>query len=116
MTGDLARILLAGAAGVLLALAWLRLLWGTVRRLPRQEHPAVWAAGGFLARLALVAAGFVLAGGGDWRRFAACLAGFVLARAAVLRRMRAGSGGVKGVFTTKTQSTQRQDETTSAET
>jgi hypothetical protein len=86
--------LLAGlAAGAAVALAWLALLWGSVRLAARLG--ALWPIGaGLAARLGLLGlAGWgMLAAGAEGPALLAALAGFALARLVVVARVRAAGG------------------------
>ena len=84
------RVVLAFLGGGLVGLAYFGILWAVVRRIPGARNPALLAAGSFLGRMSLVAAGLVLLMDGSWIRLVAALAGIVTARGLLVRRARAG--------------------------
>lgn len=86
----LLRLVPAFAGGMVLGLAWFGILWAVVRRLPEARNPALLAAGSFLVRMAVLAAGLVLVMDGSRIRLAAALAGIIAARGLLVRRVRAG--------------------------
>lgn len=85
--------LAAALAGGGLAALHLGGLWATVRRLPTSRHRVLLTVGSFLARVTLVATGFVLVLGGDRDplRLLAALAGFVVVRTVLVWRVRRGA-------------------------
>lgn len=83
MTNDIFKLLLAGAAGLLLGTFFFGGLWLTVRNLAASRHPAFRIFVSSLLRMAMALAGFYWVSGGHWERLAVCLAGFILARQAV---------------------------------
>ncbi|GAB6040053.1 ATP synthase subunit I [Endothiovibrio diazotrophicus] len=72
-------------AGVLLGAIHFGGLWWTVRRLPTAAHPALWTAGSFLLRSALVLAGFALIARQGWPPTLAALAGLLAIRLLLTR-------------------------------
>jgi F1F0 ATPase subunit 2 len=74
-------LLAAVAAGVLMALLFLFILWHSLQRLPTRRHPGLWMAGGMALRVASVTAvlfGVLQMGG--WPHVLAALLGFTLTR------------------------------------
>jgi len=89
MTSEVAGILLAMLGGALIGAAYCGVLWIVVRGLAkRPNHAVVWLLSSGVARLALVAGGFLLIAGDDWRRWLACTAGFLVIRLAIVSRVR----------------------------
>lgn len=77
-------LLLALAAGMLLAGIQFTGLWLTVKRLPHARRPGLLAMGSHFLRLAITAAGFVvIALGRDWTQLVAALIGFLVGRIVV---------------------------------
>jgi F1F0 ATPase subunit 2 len=58
-------------------------LWWTVRRALSAQQPALWFLGGWMLRMGVALAGFLVVADGHWQRLLACLSGFVVARIAV---------------------------------
>jgi len=85
------HIALAVAAGVVLGGLYFGGLWYTVQRLGAVRRPGLLMLGGYVVRMAVLAAGIWLVGGGEWTRLAACLAGVLIARAAACRLVRAAA-------------------------
>lgn len=83
----LLSLLLCFTAGTLLGGAYFTGLWVTVRRLPTARHPFLALYGSFLARTALLMAGFGLLLDGRGPLLAAALAGFLLARGILVRHL-----------------------------
>lgn len=82
---EMARVLAAALAGILLGGFFFGGLWWTVRETLSSPQAALWFSGSFLARTAGTLIGFYFAAQGDWRRMAGCVAGFLGARLLVLR-------------------------------
>lgn len=80
-------LLLCFAAGAVLGAAYFTGLWVTVRRLSELRHPVLSLYGSFLARTALLLAGFSLILDGRGELMAAALPGFLLARGVLARRI-----------------------------
>ena len=78
-------ITVAAAAGFAFGLAYLAMLWATVRRLPTVRHPALLSVLSLAARLVAAVAFLYLVGAGDWRRFLAAGVGFTAARMVSVR-------------------------------
>lgn len=76
---------LAALAGGVLGVAFFTALWWTVRKGVSSRQPALWFFLSWLARTALVLAGFYLIGANHWQRLLACLLGFTVARPIVAR-------------------------------
>ncbi|MGR9099662.1 MAG: N-ATPase subunit AtpR [Gammaproteobacteria bacterium] len=87
MTEGLLYFAPAFLAGMILGIFYFGVLWLTVRRLTRYQHPSLWFVASFLFRNAVAAAGFYLVMAGDWRRLFAALAGFILIRVVIVRRV-----------------------------
>jgi F1F0 ATPase subunit 2 len=66
--------------GTVLGLFYFASLWWTVRRIVLRRHAALFMAGSYMLRIAVLATGVLLLGQGAWYRFAACLAGLLTAR------------------------------------
>ncbi|NJN67591.1 MAG: ATP synthase subunit I [Chloroflexaceae bacterium] len=81
-------MLLAGAAGMAMGLAYFGGLWLTVQRLPRSRHPALLLVGSFALRMALLLVGLYAVMGGQWQRALAGVAGLLLARVVLTHRLR----------------------------
>jgi len=90
---EIAKVLAAVLAGMLLGVFFFGGLWWTVRRTLTSPLAALWFSGSFLARTAVTLIGFYFAAQGDWRRMAGCVAGFLGARLLVVRftRLKAGA-------------------------
>jgi F1F0 ATPase subunit 2 len=73
------------AVGIGLGALFFGGLWWTVRRVLVARLPAVWLIGSFVARTALVLAGFISVGGNQWQRWLVVLAGFIAARVVIAR-------------------------------
>ena len=84
---ELGSLLFCVAAGAALGAAYFTGLWVTVRRLAGMRHPLLSLYGSFLARMALLLAGFALLLNGRWESLAAALPGFLLARGILVRRI-----------------------------
>lgn len=72
-------------AGLALGLAFFGVLWFTVRRIATARRPGLWLGLAYVARLGLLAGGFVLIAAGDWRRLPAALLGVLAARTILMR-------------------------------
>jgi len=73
------------AVGIVLGALFFGGLWWTVRRVLVARLPAAWLIASFVARTALVLAGFNIVAGGQWQRWLVVLAGFVSARVVIAR-------------------------------
>ena len=82
---DVTALAPALATGVVLGTLFFGGLWWTVRRALLARLPAVWLIASFVARTALVLAGFIVVGGNEWQRWLVVLAGFIAARVVVAR-------------------------------
>ena len=72
-------------AGLALGLFYFAGLWVTLKRLPHKHSPARFILTSFLARAAVVTAGFYLIMDGQWQRLVICLLGFMITRSLMLR-------------------------------
>ncbi len=82
---DVIALAPALAAGALLGTLFFGGLWWTVVRVLTARLPAAWLIASFVARTALVLAGFVAVGGNQWQRWLVVLVGFIAARVVVAR-------------------------------
>jgi F1F0 ATPase subunit 2 len=82
---DVAALLVALMAGLLLGAFFFGGLWWTVQRGLTSNHPALWFFGSTLLRTGFVLAGFYFISHGDWQKLLACLLGFFIARIVVTR-------------------------------
>jgi len=82
---DVIALAPALATGVVLGTLFFGGLWWTVRRALVARLPAAWLITSFVARTALVLAGFIVVGGNQWQRWLVVLAGFIAARVVVAR-------------------------------
>ena len=89
---EIAKVLAAFLAGMLLGVFFFGGLWWTVRKTLSSPQAALWFSGSFLARTAVTLTGFYFAAQGDWRRMAGCIAGFLGARLFVIRFTRLKEG------------------------
>jgi len=89
---EIARVLAAILAGMLIGVFFFGGLWWTVRKTLSSPQAALWFSGSFLARTAVTLIGFYFAAEGDWRRTAGCMAGFLGARRFVMRFTRVKEG------------------------
>lgn len=85
---EIATWVLAGMFGAILGLVHFGGLWLTLKRLDKSRHPAFLMAVSFVARTALVIAGFYVVIGGRWERAVAGLVGFILIRSVLVSRIR----------------------------
>jgi F1F0 ATPase subunit 2 len=79
---------LAWAAGVVLGAIFFGGLWWTIRKSLASQRIALWFAGSFLLRFAIILSGFYLVADGDWRRLLLSLLGFMMARLTISRLFR----------------------------
>lgn len=88
----------AGAAiGAVVGALHFGLLWLTVRRIPRERHPARMMAAGAFARFALFIGGFVLAARhAGAAGVIAALAALLAVRTLMIRRARVGAAPFDG--------------------
>lgn len=86
---EIAILVLALAAGLLLGAIFFGGLWWTVRKGFSSPQPALWILGSLLLRTGTVLAGFYFVAGGHWERLLVCLLGFVIARLIAIRLSRA---------------------------
>jgi len=83
---ELATIIAAVCAGLLLGGLYFGGLWWTVRRMPRARHPLNLYFGSLIVRLAIVLAAFYgVLSYFDWPQLVASLVGFVAARRLLIR-------------------------------
>jgi F1F0 ATPase subunit 2 len=82
---DVIALAPALATGVLLGTLFFGGLWWTVRRVLVARLPAAWLLASFVARTAVVLAGFIVVGGNQWQRWLVVLVGFIAARVVVAR-------------------------------
>jgi F1F0 ATPase subunit 2 len=83
--GELLRLTLPLAAGVVLGIFYFGGLWLTVRKLPGACRPVLLSLSSFFARLAVVLVGFYFVMSGRWERLLVCLVGFLCVRFAAVR-------------------------------
>ncbi|HLU30561.1 MAG TPA: ATP synthase subunit I [Acidimicrobiia bacterium] len=89
MIGDL---LIGVGTGALAGVAFFGGLRWTVSHLIDNQRAAVWAAGSFVIRSAIVIALFLLMMDGSFTRAMAGLSGLILARTAIVAALRRGRG------------------------
>jgi len=89
---EIAKILAAVLAGMMLGAFFFGGLWWTVRKTLTSPQAGLWFSGSFLARTTVTMIGFYLAAQGDWRRVTGCVAGFLGARLLVMRFTRLKEG------------------------
>jgi F1F0 ATPase subunit 2 len=80
---ETSKLVLAGAAGLVLGAMFFGGLWWTVQKGVSSPRPALWFLGSLLVRMGLTLAGFFAVSGGGWPRVLVCLLGFLAARVAV---------------------------------
>lgn len=96
---ELAALLPACLAGIVLGAIYFGGLWWTLRRMASARRPALWLLGSLLLRLSVLLAGLYAAGAGHWPRLLACLLGILIGRTILTRLARppalapAGAGG-----------------------
>ncbi len=81
-------LVIALAAGVVLAAMFFGGLWWTTQRGLASERPAAWFLGSPLLRMTAAVTGFYFVSHGDWRRLLACGLGFAIGRFTVIRQLR----------------------------
>ena len=82
---EIILIVAALFAGLLLGCFFFAGLWWTVRKGVAAKNPALWFAGSFVVRTAVVMAGFYLAARHGWLGWLPAVLGFAIARLMVLR-------------------------------
>lgn len=82
---EMAHLLAAMAAGILLGWVFFGGLWWTIRKAIGARQPVLWFFASMLVRVAVVLPGFYFVSASQWERLAACLAGFLMARGILLR-------------------------------
>ena len=84
-------LLLTAGWGAVLGTAFFAGLWWSIRQAVGSSNPALWIAGSWVVRSALVVTGFWWGAWASLPRLGVCLAGFLVARWAVKRVLARGS-------------------------
>ncbi len=92
---NIAAMVAAMAAGLLLGTFFFAGLFWTIKRGLLSKHPALWFFGSLIIRIAVTLGGFYLVSAGRWQNLALCVAGFFIARLLMFQyalRMKKTSG------------------------
>jgi F1F0 ATPase subunit 2 len=84
---DAVYLLISLAAGIILGIFYFHGLWQTVLHLPDSKRPVWSMSWSYVARVAIVMAGFYFMMEGHLERLAMAMAGFILARQILVRRL-----------------------------
>lgn len=82
---DILLLMPSFLVGILVGVFFFMGLWYTTKKLMDAKHPALWALGSMVVRVAVTLVSFYLVGAGDLRKLLACLVGFILSRIFVMR-------------------------------
>jgi len=80
---EIATLMMALFAGILLGGVFYGGLWWTVRRSVLFKNQGLWLIGSFVLRAIVAVSGFYFASQSDWRSLPVCLLGFLMARIVV---------------------------------